>query len=561
MENRSKGASKTPATVPEVDANGTGDLSGRTLGDFRVIRPIGRGGMGQVYLAEQLSLKRKVALKLVRADLPFSENARKRFRIEAEAAAGLSHANIVQVYAFGETDGMLYMAMEFVEGWTLRDFVEKKGPPDLTLTISIMRQAAAALSRSGEVGIVHRDIKPDNILLTRKGEVKIADFGLAKRIDDAQPLNLTQSGIVMGTPLYMSPEQVEGKAVDCRTDLYSFGITCYHMLTGAPPYTGATAVEVALQHIQGQPVPLAKTRPDLPEALCTIVHKLMAKDLSQRYQTGKDLLRDVIRLRDTVTAPGSAVPPPLPLLETAISVELTPVLVPTTPFAGLRAFPPPWLRQHWLPIAIGLSLLAALGAGAALALSRRAVDPPLAAKPSIEPAADVKQIKELLSSKKDQEKTRRELAEQYINPPAGSKDFDPRSGYGLCMDLGLFYLDEHRYTDAADFYARLRGSIVPTYQHLGRLGGAISLAMQNRPRESNAMFHEAMRSIGIERWVDKGKPTGKKAAIDQTWWVHPRLRYWMAEALYYNSRNGVRDDEIPRGLQKLREMTANAKGK
>src|SRR5262249_2913443 len=121
----------------------------------------------------------------------------------------------------------------------------------------------------------------------------------------------------------------------------------------------------------------------------------------------------------------------------------------------------------------------------------------------------------------------------------------------------LFYLDEHRYVDAAEFFARLRGSKVVSYQHLGRLGGAISLAMQNRARESNALFHEAARSIGIERWVDKGKANGKKPATDQTWWVHPRLRVWIAEALYYNSRNGIRDEEIPWGLQQLRKKTAS----
>src|SRR5439155_18621652 len=169
----------------------------------------------------------------------------------------------------------------------------------MPVALSIMRQCAAALQRASELGIAHRDIKPDNILLTRKGEVKIADFGLSRNLErDGQPLHLTQSGVTMGTPLYMSPEQVQGQKIDARTDIYSLGVTCYHMLAGEPPFRGATAFDVALKHVQEQPRPLAELRPDLPPDLCGMVHKMMAKNPDDRYQSAREILRDLVKLRD-----------------------------------------------------------------------------------------------------------------------------------------------------------------------------------------------------------------------------------------------------------------------
>src|SRR5262245_60941421 len=256
-------------------AAGSEALVGRTLGDFFVVRRLGQGGMGQVFLADQLSLKRRVALKFLRPEHLANQTALKRFQAEAEAVARVTHANIGQVYAVGEADGLHYMALEYVEGRTLRDYLSKKGPLDIPVAISVMRQVAAALQRASELGIIHRDIKPENILLTRKGEVKVADFGLSRCLaPEQQPLHLTQSGVTMGTPLYMSPEQVEGRPVDPRTDIYSFGVTCYHMLAGHPPFHGQTAFQVALQHVQSEPVPLETIRPDLPVELCGIIKKM-----------------------------------------------------------------------------------------------------------------------------------------------------------------------------------------------------------------------------------------------------------------------------------------------
>src|SRR5262249_16989453 len=163
------------APAPAFSANTEEDWSGRTLGEFAILRRLGKGGMGQVYLAEQISLKRKVAIKILRPELAANQSSLKRFRIEAENVAKLPHANIVQIYAIGEQDGVPYMALEYVEGRNLRDYIHRKGPPELPVCLSIMRQIASALARAGEQGFVHRDIKPENILLTRKGEVKVAD--------------------------------------------------------------------------------------------------------------------------------------------------------------------------------------------------------------------------------------------------------------------------------------------------------------------------------------------------------------------------------------------------
>src|SRR6188472_769350 len=207
------------------------DYSGTIVGEFAVLRKIGQGGMGQVYLARQQSLKRDVALKILKADLAENVTALKRFRAEAEAVARITHSNIVQVYSVGDEKGLHYMALEFVEGRNLRDYLARKGPPELPVALAIIRQIAAALQRANELGLVHRDIKPENILVTRKAEVKVADFGLSRFFaGDAASVNLTQSGVTLGTPLYMSPEQIRGEATDHRSDLYSFGVTCYHLL-------------------------------------------------------------------------------------------------------------------------------------------------------------------------------------------------------------------------------------------------------------------------------------------------------------------------------------------
>jgi len=273
------------------------DLSGRQLGDYRLLRRLGRGAMAEVYLAEQCSLNRQVAFKVLKSDLAKDETYVKRFQREAQAAAALVHANIVQIHEVGRIDQVYFIAQEYVQGLNLRQWINRNGTPELRLALIIMRQVAAALSKAAEQGIVHRDVKPENIMLTRSGEVKVADFGLARLAGGDEGVNLTQIGMTMGTPLYMSPEQVEGKSLDPRSDVYAFGVTCYHMLAGAPPFDGETALSVAVQHLKKNPEPLENIRSDLPPALCRVVHRMLAKSPEKRYQHPRELLKELHKLQ------------------------------------------------------------------------------------------------------------------------------------------------------------------------------------------------------------------------------------------------------------------------
>jgi len=289
----------TPAsTMTPPDERPEPDLSGRQIGDYQLLRRLGRGGMAEVYLAEQLSLRRQIALKVLKTNLAGDEAYIRRFQHEAQAAAKLVHANIVQIYEVGCSDGTYYISQEYVPGQNLKQLLTRLGHGvDTATAVNIIRQVAAGLHKAAEQQIIHRDVKPENIMITPGGEVKVADFGLARVVRDGEGLNLTQVGITMGTPLYMSPEQVEGRAVDPRSDIYSFGVTCYHMLAGHPPFDGPTALNVAVQHLKSEPKRLEVLCPNLPDGLCRIVHKMLAKKPEERYQRAIDLLKDLKLLK------------------------------------------------------------------------------------------------------------------------------------------------------------------------------------------------------------------------------------------------------------------------
>jgi len=286
------------STTSATEDRAEPDLSGRRIGDYQLLRRLGRGGMADVYLAEQLSLRRQVALKVLRKNLAGDDAYIRRFQHEAQAAAKLVHANIVQIYEVGCIDGTYFISQEYVPGQNLKQLLARLGHGvDAVQAVNIIRQVAAALHKAAEQKIIHRDIKPENIMITPGGEVKVADFGLARVVRDGEALNLTQVGITMGTPLYMSPEQVEGRTVDPRSDLYSFGVTCYHMLAGHPPFDGPTALNVAVQHLKTEPKRLEVLCPTLPDGLCRIVHKMLAKKPDDRYQRAIDVLKDLKGLK------------------------------------------------------------------------------------------------------------------------------------------------------------------------------------------------------------------------------------------------------------------------
>jgi len=278
------------------------ELTGRVLGEFRLLRRLGKGGMANVYLAQQTALNRHVAIKVMKKELIADATYLERFKTEAMAAANLNHVNIVQVYTIGSADGYHYIAQEYVQGTNLKDFITRQGPPQISVALHIMRQIASALQKAGAAGIVHRDIKPENILITRKGVVKIADFGLARLTLGGDQMNLTQEGVTMGTPLYMSPEQVQGKKVDQRSDIYSFGVTCYHLLAGRPPFRGETAIAIAMKHVNSQPTPLSKRRPDLPPIVAKLIQRMMAKESDKRYADAGVLLSEIKRIMKALHA-------------------------------------------------------------------------------------------------------------------------------------------------------------------------------------------------------------------------------------------------------------------
>jgi len=276
------------------------DLSGRRLGDLLLLRRLGAGAMAEVYLAEQSSLKRKVAVKVLKSERAADYTYVRRFHREAQAAARLVHANVVQIYEVGQVDGIHFIVQEYVKGLNVRQWIAKEGPFEVSLAVSVMRQTAAALVVAEEHQIVHRDIKPENILVARTGEVKVADFGLARLIIEGEAADLTQAGVTMGTPLYMSPEQFEGRKLDSRSDIYSLGVTCYHMLVGVPPFSGNTGLSVAVQHLRKTPKSLGSSRKDLPPKLCQIVHRMLEKSPSNRYGSPSELLEDLRRIQASV---------------------------------------------------------------------------------------------------------------------------------------------------------------------------------------------------------------------------------------------------------------------
>lgn len=420
------------------------DLTEKTLGEFRILRRIGRGGMAEVYLAQQTSLNRNVALKVLRAEFVTDETYLKRFRTEALAAAGLNHRNIVQVYSIGSERGIEFIAQEYVQGHNLRQFLVRKGPPDLLVALHIMKQVAAALHVAGQAGIVHRDIKPENILVTRKGEVKVADFGLAQLTLKGERVNLTQVGITMGTPLYMSPEQVNGSKVDHPSDIYSFGVTAYHLLAGSPPFRGQTAMSVAAQHLKNEPPPLEKSRPDLPILLCRIVHKMMAKDLKERYRTADAVLQDLKRVAKQEEEGGGSSngSRAMPMVE----VDEHPSTGLSQSVESMLSFPDRPISKQAVPFLIAASVLFAVGFAAAwlamptnpLKANQPAEDPQIPIKGDV-----VKQFYYAMNSG-GSEAAWRAVIDQFSEETI----FSDRAK----MQLALLYLREDRLDQASDIF-------------------------------------------------------------------------------------------------------------
>ena len=258
---------------------------------YEIIKTIGEGGMANVYLANDTILDRKVAIKVLRGDLSNDEKFIRRFKREALSVSNLSHPNIVEVYDVGEEEGNYYIVMEYIEGKTLKQLLQKRGALTLTEVIDIMSQLTDGLAHAHEAYIIHRDIKPQNIMIEDNGLVKITDFGIAMALNSTQ---LTQTNSVMGSVHYLPPEQANGKGSTVKSDIYSLGILMYELLTGSVPFKGDNAVEIALKHMKEKLPSVRKQNPTIPQSVENIVLKATAKNPKNRYDTVREMHNDLV---------------------------------------------------------------------------------------------------------------------------------------------------------------------------------------------------------------------------------------------------------------------------
>lgn len=271
-------------------------LIGKRINDrYKIIEMIGGGGMANVYLAHDVILDRDVAVKVLRLDFANDEDFIRRFRREAQSATSLAHPNIVNIYDVGEEESIYYIVMEYVDGQTLKQFIQKNSPVDVDVALNIMQQLTSAISHAHQNHIIHRDIKPQNILIDREGNVKITDFGIAVALSAT---SITQTNSVLGSVHYLSPEQARGGMANRKSDIYSLGIVMFELLTGRLPFSGESAVSIALKHLQSETPSIRRWNPSIPQSVENIVLKATAKDPFYRYNSAEEMELDIVTALD-----------------------------------------------------------------------------------------------------------------------------------------------------------------------------------------------------------------------------------------------------------------------
>ena len=262
----------------------------RISGRYKILEMIGGGGMANVYLAHDMILDRDVAVKVLRLDFANSEEFIRRFHREAQSATSLAHPNIVSIYDVGEEESIYYIVMEHVNGQTLKQYIQKNSPVPIEEALLIMEQITSAISHAHQNHIIHRDIKPQNILLDQRGNVKITDFGIAMALSAT---SITQTNSVLGSVHYLSPEQARGGVANHKSDIYSLGIVMFELLTGRLPFSGESAVSIALKHLQSETPSLRRWNPNIPQSVENIVLKATAKDPFHRYESVEAMEADI----------------------------------------------------------------------------------------------------------------------------------------------------------------------------------------------------------------------------------------------------------------------------
>jgi len=367
------------SVLDDAERTDAGGLLGQVIAGYRLEKRVGRGGMGTVYRANQLSLDRPVALKILSDDLASNREFTSMFVHEARAAARLSHPNIVLAYDVGKDKEKFFFAMEYVSGGSVQELLAKVKKIPLKQAVHFVIEAAKALEYAEKQGVVHRDIKPDNLMITKDGGIKICDLGLAKSFTSSEPV-AAQEGIC-GSPHYIAPEQAQGKAVDHRADIYSLGATFYRMLTGITPFTGNSVKDLIKKHITEKPRPIREMEPSAPESVARVIDRMMAKKPEQRYQSASEVINDLtslqafdyaidlepepeiplLNLAEEVPATETHNEPPLALEEEPIRLEEAPQRVAVIPPIQAPSLPPapfPWRKaRKYAAILLGLVLI------------------------------------------------------------------------------------------------------------------------------------------------------------------------------------------------------------
>jgi len=350
------------------------NLVGQVIADrYHVVKKLGEGGMGQVYLAEHVKMGRRSAIKVMNPSMVHDPDAVARFNREAANASRITHPNVCAVYDFGETtDGMIYLAMEFIEGEPLTDILERDGALEPGRAVQIFRQVADALQAAHDLGIVHRDLKPDNIMISRgKGGrevVKVVDFGIAKAVggDDAGQ-KVTKTGLVVGTPEFMSPEQLSGDRVDGRSDLYALALVFFRMLTGKLPFEASTSQETMIKRLTDEPTKLAAARPDLPfpGGLQEVLDAALTRSPVDRYQTVARFAESVATVTGTSAGRSAAIPRTRADTDAKTRLLDSVAAKATAVMAGARA--PAAKKRAVVPLVVGaVVVLGAVGGGIAV---------------------------------------------------------------------------------------------------------------------------------------------------------------------------------------------------